>query len=214
MGPEQPRLPALAVVARSTRRSLPCSAGQLASLRLVPSRGRSIVSQRAERSSQPLLSTTNACALKGDCVVRHDHAPDREGVTPRRSRSRTNPPAAPPPAAARRESLVRTRGAVCSHDPIEEVNVREHAHEVIEFAAGHQNELAARRSQPLDRRAGAAVHPPVRRDCAVAVARESEIAHHQRHAGRAPTPTRFRCAQRPPTWRYVAPARQFLDRTP
>jgi hypothetical protein len=53
--------------------------------------------------------------------------------------------------------------------------VREHAHEVIEFAAGHQNELAARRSQPLDRRAGAAVHPPVRRDCAVAVARESEI---------------------------------------
>jgi hypothetical protein len=86
--------------------------------------------------------------------------------------------------------------------------------QVIEFAGGHQNELAARRSQPARSRESGAVHPPMRRDCAVVVARESEIAHHQRHAGRAPTPTRFRCAQRPPTWRYVAPARQFLDRTP
>src|SRR3569832_1647105 len=67
--------------------------------------------------------------------------------------------------------------AVLRNDAIEDLDAIEDSHEVVEPAAGHQDELAPRRPQAFECRIGAVVHLTVVRERAVVVRRERVIAH-------------------------------------
>src|SRR3569832_1089706 len=67
--------------------------------------------------------------------------------------------------------------AVLRNDAIEDLDAIEDSLEVVEPAAGHQDELAPCRPQAFECRIGAVVHLTVVRERAVVVRRERVIAH-------------------------------------